>query len=300
MKWLAGLVVLMRGDAQADRIVPPTGFTARLTVFAAACMAFLAVFALALSMASGRVAANWSEALARSATIRIAAPKTQLDAQTAAVMEVLRTTPGVAEARVLTLQEQADLLEPWLGPGLPIESLPVPRLIELIETAQGVSTDGLRLRLAAEAPGAVLDDHTRWRRPLVKAADRLRLLGWASILLIAGATAAMITLAANAALAANAQVIEVLRLIGARDSYIAGAFMRRFTRRAGLGSILGTGAGVLGIAFLPTETAAESFLTGIGFQGAGWAAPVLIPPLTTIVALLATRAAAFRCLRGLS
>ena len=35
--------------------------------------------------------------------------------------------------------------------------------------------------------------------------------------------AAMIILAANAALAANAQVIRVLRLVGARDAYIARA-----------------------------------------------------------------------------
>jgi cell division transport system permease protein len=40
----------------------------------------------------------------------------------------------------------------------------------------------------------------------------------------------MITLAAKAALAANGQVIRVLRLIGARDITIATAFVRRFTR----------------------------------------------------------------------
>jgi cell division transport system permease protein len=40
---------LLRRDAQADRIVPRTGQSARLTVFTSAAMAFLAVFALALS-----------------------------------------------------------------------------------------------------------------------------------------------------------------------------------------------------------------------------------------------------------
>ncbi|MEW9922571.1 cell division protein FtsX, partial [Marimonas sp. MJW-29] len=89
-----------------------------------------------------------------------------------------------------------------------------------------LDASGLRLRLAAEVPGAVLDDHRRWRAPLVKAASRLRLLGWASILLSGAAVAAMVTLAANAALAANAQVIAGLRLVGARDDYIAQAFIR--------------------------------------------------------------------------
>jgi hypothetical protein len=53
-----------------------------------------------------------------------------------------------------------------------------------------------------------------------------------SLGLIAGAMAALITLAAQAALSANAPVIRVLRLVGARDAYIARAFVRRFTVRA--------------------------------------------------------------------
>ena len=85
----------------------------------------------------------------------------------------------------------------------------------------------------------MLDDHTRWRRPLAVAAERLRLLGVLSIVLIGAPMAAMITLAANAALAANAQVIRVLRLVGARDSYIARAFVRRFTLRALAGAAVG-------------------------------------------------------------
>ena len=51
--------------------------------------------------------------------------------------------------------------------------------------------------------------------------------------------AAMITLAARAALAANAEVIRVLRLVGAKDSYIARAFVRRFTLRTLAGAAVG-------------------------------------------------------------
>jgi hypothetical protein len=36
----------------------------------------------------------------------------------------------------------------------------VPRLIEIVETPEGYDATGLRQRLSAEAPGAVLDDHT--------------------------------------------------------------------------------------------------------------------------------------------
>ena len=291
----------LKSDAQSDRVVPPSGFTAQLTLFASGAMAFLAVFALALSLAAGRLAEQWGEELARSATIRIAAPDDQRQAQTDAALRILETTRGVAQARALSNEEQAALLTPWFGTELELDTLPVPRLIEVIETAEGMDAAGLRLRLAAEVPAAVLDDHSRWRAPLVKAASRLKTLGWLSILLIAAVTAAMVTLAANAALAANAQVIAVLRLVGAVDDYIAQAFIRRFTLRALIGAAVGMVLGMVAVLLMPNgddETA--SFLTGLGFQGAHWLAPLLIPPLAAGVAFVATRMAARRTLEGLT
>ncbi|TNF22191.1 MAG: cell division protein FtsX [Rhodobacteraceae bacterium] len=287
-------------DTGADRVVPPTGFTARLTIFTSGAMAFLAVFALALSMASGRLATNWRDALAGSATLRISAPAGQMAAQTERALAILSQTPGVAEARALSPDEQRALLEPWFGPDLPVESLPVPQLIEIRETGEGYDGDGLRLRLQAELPGAVLDDHTRWRRPLVEAAGRLKILGWLAIGLIFGAMGAMITLAANAALAANAQVIQVLRLVGATDTYIARAFVRRFTIRTLIGAFAGVLAGLLAVLLLPSAGAEAGILTGLRFQGLNWLWPFLVPPLAAVVAFAATRWAAMRVLEDLS
>ncbi len=294
---LSRIADVLAGDAQADRVVPPTGFTAWLTLFSAAAMAFLAVFALALSLATGRLADRWAGELAHSATVRISAPAGQLAAQTEAALKVLRTTEGVKSARALTDAEQRALLEPWFGPDLPVETLPIPRLVEVVETDEGFDAEGLRLRLAAEAPGAVLDDHTRWRRPLARAAARLRFLGWLSLGLIGGAMAAMITLAANAALAANSQVIGVLRLVGARDDYIARAFVRRFTLRALGGAAVGAGLGALAVLMLPEAQRAGTFLTGLGFRGWHWLWVLAVPVLAGLVAYAATRMAAFKRLR---
>jgi len=294
---LPAAFALVAGDKQADRVVPPTGFTARLTIFASAAMAFLAVFALALSLATGRIAAQWDAALAQSSTIRVSAPQGQVEAQVQAVIEVLSATPGVADARVLSDDDQRALLEPWFGPDLPLDTLPVPRLIAITETPDGYDTAGLRARLAGEAPGAVLDDHTRWREPLVRAADRMRLFGLVSLALIAATTAAIITLAASAALAANAQVIGVLRLVGARDTYIARAFVRRYTLRGLAGAGLGTLVGMVAVWLMPGDDSTGGFLTGLGFAGPEWFLPLLIPPLAAAVAFLATRRAALATLR---
>jgi cell division transport system permease protein len=282
-----------------DRVVPPSGPTAWLTTFTAAAMAFLAVFAIALSLAADSLAERWGDSLSRTATVRIAAAPDQLGSQVAAVIDVLTTTPGVASARALTEDETRALLAPWFGPDLPLDTLPIPRLVELTEAQPGYDGEGLRLRLQAEAPGAVLDDHARWQRPLAQAADRLRLLGLVSILLIGMTVAAMLTLAATAALNANAQVIRVLRLVGAHDAWIARAFTRRFTLRAFWGALAGSAAGTAGVAALPSMADAGGFLTGLGFTGTAWLWPLVLPPAAGLVAFAATRLAAFRKLREL-
>ena len=245
---LSRIPALLVGDRKSDQIVPPTGTSAWLTVLTSAAMAFLAVFALALSLAAGRVATQWSDALSQGATVRISAPAEQMAAQTRAVLDILAVTPGVASARALDLAETKRLLEPWFGPDLPIETLPIPALVEIVETPGGFDAEGLRLRLSAEVPGATLDDHQRWRQPLVAAAGRLRMLAAISLLLIGVVMAAMVTLAALAALAVNGPVIRVLRLVGARDLFIARAFVRRFTLRALGGAAAGVALGALGVA----------------------------------------------------
>jgi cell division transport system permease protein len=291
------LPALLGADAAADRVVPPTGHTARLTVLAAAAMAFLAVFALALAVSLDRLADRWEAELAGTATIRVSAPEGQIDVQVAATLRALEQTPGVADARALTEDEQRALLAPWFGTDLPLDALPLPRLIEFREVPPGFDPAGLRLRLAAEAPGAVLDDHGRWRAPLVAAADRLRLLAVIALALIGLVVASLVTLAASSALASNARVIEVLRLVGARDTYIARAFVRRFTLRAMLGAALGTVAGMVAILMLPSAQDDGGFLAGLGFRGLEWAFPLALPIFAGIVAFAATRAAAFSALR---
>ena len=296
LRTLAQGLLRRDGGSAGDRIVPPTGFTAQLTLFAAGAMAFLAVFALALSLATGRLADRWSSELAQSVTLRLSSPTAEMDARTATALEILGQTPGLGSPRVLPADEVAALLTPWFGPDAPVDALPVPRLIDVPISDNDFDAEGLRMRLQGELPDAVLDDHTQWRRPLVSAANRLRIMGILSLLLITGAAASMITLAAKAALAANGQVIRVLRLIGARDITIATAFVRRFTRRALIGSAVGTVLGMAAIALLPDMDAAGGFLTGLGFRGWGWLLPLLIPIVAAAVGFAATRWAALRML----
>ncbi|MEO1536937.1 MAG: FtsX-like permease family protein [Pseudomonadota bacterium] len=289
------LRTLLVGDPTATRIVPPSGFTAVLTVASAAAMAFLAVFAIAVQLATGELAARWESELTGTATVRLPAGD-DANARAEVVLTALAQTPGIANARRVSDDEQTVLLAPWFGEGVPLEKLQLPILIEVEETPEGPDVTGLTARLSAEAPGAVYDNHSRWRLPLTAAANRLRQLGAFALLLIGGVTAVMIALAATSALSANGQIIDVLRIVGARDSWIAAAFTRRFTLRAFVGALGGTICAMIAVALVPggVET---GVLSGLGFDGLEWFWPLLVPFAAAALAFAATWIAAARRLR---
>lgn len=287
---------LFRSDTIAERVVPPTGFTAALTILSSAAMAFLAVLALALAFAAGNTAESWQAELAGTATVRITAPTDQREAQTEAVLAALAQTPGIARTRLISEDEQRALLVPWFGSDLPLDALRLPVLIEVIEESTGPDAEGLRQRLAAEAPGAVYDSHGQWRAPLIEAAERLRGVTMTALALIAVVTATTIALAASAALAANGQVIDVLRLVGARDTWITLAFVRRFTMRALTGAAIGTLAALVVVWLFPSG-AESGILSGFGFSGLQWVWPLGVPPVTAALACAATYLSALRRLK---
>lgn len=292
-------ITFIRPDEQADRVVPPARRIGWLAGFAAGAMAFLCVFALAFALAAGGLATKWTEALGTGATIRISAPPEEAAEQADAVMALLQATPGIGATHRLDDAARHALLAPWVGDAPALGDLALPELIEIEENGPGFDADALRTELATAAPDALLDDHARWRRPLVAIAARLRLLGLIAITLIGAAMVAMITLAAGASLAVNAREIAVLRLIGARDAFIARAFVRRFTLRALIGATAGTAAGVIGLAILARADRGAGFLAGLGPHGAEWLWPVALPFIAAALALIATRRATIRRLNEL-
>ncbi|WP_340300216.1 FtsX-like permease family protein [Roseobacter sp. HKCCD5988] len=94
-------------------------------------------------------------------------------------------------------------------------------------------------------------------------------------------------------------VMRVLRLVGARDAYIAGAFVRRFALRSLIGGGCGAALGIGALLVFPNQASAQSFMVGLSFSGLEWLLPLIIPVMIAFVSFQATKAAAFRTLRGM-
>jgi cell division transport system permease protein len=152
-----------------------------------------------------------------------------IEADVAKAADIASKFPGVAGVRIYSREESARLLEPWLGPGIDLKDLPVPRLI-VVKLAAGATFDAAALRdaLNAAVPVATLDDHRNFIARM-RAMSRSTVFGGIAIwILVLSATVLSVSFATRGAMAANRSVIEVLHFIGAKNGFIAGHFQRRF------------------------------------------------------------------------
>lgn len=280
-------------------IAPRSGVIGGLITLVALAMSFLAVVAFEAGVAADRVAGQWAGELAQSATVRISADPQDLDALGKAALSALQIAPGVASARVLSESELQDLLAPWLGQQADVAALPLPRLIDVTIEGAGPDVADVQRQLDLVAPGAIYDDHGEWRAPLIEAAQGLRRLTTLGVALSLVVLSAMVGVAAVATLWSGEGVVRTLRLIGADDRFISGAFERQFSLRAAIGGVFGSAIALFAMSRMPQITSSDILTAGVSFgQGPTWWLVIAAPIACAIAALLATKAACFFVLRS--
>ena len=127
-------------------------------------MTFLAALTLGATVLVRSAAGEWQSAVAREVTIQVRpAEQRDVEADVRDAVALAAGTAGIASARAYSKEESASLLEPWIGNGLVLNDLPIPRMI-VVRVAPGETPDlaALRQQLTAQIPGATLDDHRGW------------------------------------------------------------------------------------------------------------------------------------------
>jgi cell division transport system permease protein len=228
-------------------LVPRNSISGRALVAVVAIMTFLASLTTGAVILVSGAANEWQQDVAREVTIQIVpAPNRNLDATTDKAAAVARAFPGIADVRVYSKEESAKLLEPWLGSGLTLDTLPVPRLIVVKISPSGApDMSQLRLQLAEQAPGATLDDHRGWIERMRAMTTTAVAAGIGVLILMLIATVLSVTFATRGAMATNKIVIEVLHFVGAKNGFIAGHFQRHFLMLGLQGGAIGGGAAML-------------------------------------------------------
>ncbi len=238
---------LVRSVPAAAPIVPKNSIAGRSLTAVVAIMTFLAALTTGVAMVVLNAASDWQSEVGREVTIQVRPlPGRDVEADLRKAAGLARAAVGTAEVRVYTKDESARLVEPWLGSGLALEDLPIPRLI-VIKLAAGARPDFTTLRqaLAAQVVTASLDDHRRWIDRMRNMAGTAVAGGIAILALVLAATVLSVTFATRGTMAANRPIIEVLHYVGATDAFIADQFQRHFLALGFKGGAIGGGAAIL-------------------------------------------------------
>jgi cell division transport system permease protein len=127
-------------------IVPRASIAGRALVAVVAIMTFLASITTGAVLLVSASAAEWQSEVASEITVQVRpVAGRDLDRDSAAVAEAVRTQMGIVGVQAYTKEESAKLLEPWLGAGLSLDDLPVPRVI-IARVSPGTPLDLAQLR----------------------------------------------------------------------------------------------------------------------------------------------------------
>ena len=271
-----------------------------------ALMVYLAGLAFAGTLLLNAALGDWNRGLTGVMTVELP-PATNAadgDAEVKLVIAVLQATKGVTDAKLLPRAAVAKLVEPWLGGGAAVEQLALPRLIDVrIDPAHRPDFDDLRAKLAAAVPGALLDDARLRFDRLFDLGLSVELTALAIVVLI-GLVAMLTTIfTTRAGLAVHQNVIEILHILGAHDSYIARQFARQALGLGLRGGLIGFALAIVTLAVLGRAADTAAFLgpglrlvPSIVLQPWQWAMLVLLPIAAAAIAYFTALATVQRAL----
>ncbi len=204
-------------------------------------MTYLASLCLAIFLFISGTMEHWRDDLSGQLVVQVLPRGTALQDQERAekAVDLLNRTHGVVSVRLLSPAEMNDLLAPWLGDDVLSEDFPAPRMIKVEATRAVLNIDSLRHRLEALGEGLILDDHQNWLADIIRLSDSLKGLALFITACVVAASWATVVFVTRSGLAVHAAVIEVLHLVGARDSYIANQFQRHAFRLSLRGAVVG-------------------------------------------------------------
>ena len=147
----AELALAPRGEAS---IVPGSSIAGRSLAAVVAIMTFLAALTTGAAMLVVSTANDWQSEVGREITIQVRpAAGRDIEADVSKAVTAARAAPGVAEVRAYSKEESEKLVEPWLGSGLHLDDLPIPRLI-VVKLTPGTVPNFVALRQTLGEPGA--------------------------------------------------------------------------------------------------------------------------------------------------
>lgn len=256
-------------------------------------LVWLAVVALAIAAVADRALELYGMR-ARIVTVTLPAVEggQETEAAMRAALAVLKDVRGITAANPVPDAELETLIQPWLGDVPPSQELPLPRLIDVtLDPLARLDLAALEERLRSVVPGATIGAEAVSRDRAERAAAFLRAWGATiGLLVLLGAllvTAVVTRLTLNMLL----DTVEMLRLMGAADGYIARQFERHTLLHGLRGGLLGFALAVATVLVLLFSSRRMELAGAIELQlgPIGWILLACVPVVTVLLATLAAR-----------
>lgn len=228
-------------------IVPRGSISGKALIAVVAIMTFLASLTTGAVLLVQGAAAEWQSDVSSEITIQLRpVAGRDIERDVRSIVEAVRGEAGIVEVRPYSAEESAKLLEPWLGAGLSLNELPVPRVV-VARVLPGANLDlaGLRAKLTKITPSASVDDHRAWIERMRSMTGATVFAGLGILVLVVIVTVISVSFATRGAMASNRPIVEVLHFVGAGDRFIANHFLRHFLRLGLEGGLIGCGAAML-------------------------------------------------------
>lgn len=263
-------------------------------------MISIAVFIFAITLAGvlaiNSMLQNWNDSILGSLTVQVMpsndsnkerAIAETLENQKKAI-EFLESVEEIEKATALSDKQLEKLIQPWLGDGVEIAQLPVPRLIDVkIKKGSGLNFEVLAEKLATASPMASIDNHKLWLNKLIRFADGLKMLALSILVLVIMVTSGAIFYSTQTSLGLHRYIIEILHTMGAKDAYIAQQYARRTGWLAAAGGIIGVLLAIPAIFMIGglAEQIEGGIISGAKLSMESWLMILILPAFSAIIAM---------------
>jgi cell division transport system permease protein len=254
-------------------------------------------FTIVIVAAAGLALATTAGVVAKAVESRYSVQVPNGNRSIGALLQAVRSAPGVTSAEAVPESEMRQSLERWLGPEARSSELPVPALINFV-ASPGADLQGIQRRVETVAPGARLQAHRESLGPLLSSLRTLQWLALTLVLLLGGASAAAVVLAARGALDTHRFTIEVMHGVGATDLQVTRLFQRKLAIDAFVGSVAGAlGAALVLLLLSAGATFAGELTGGAALSTIDLLILILLPIALTGLATWVARTAVLAALR---
>ncbi len=256
------------------------------------------IFAITLSgvLSINSMLENWNKSILGSLTVQIMpindVNKEKSMAETLAyqekAVEFLQGVEGVIKVTPLTDEQLRQLVQPWLGDGINVDNLPMPRIID-VKLDDETEIDFLKLAqdLAEASPQASLDNHKLWLSKLIAFADGLKMIAMTILLLVVAISAGAIFYTTQMSLGLHRYIIEILHVMGAKDAYIAQQYAKRMAMLGLIGGIFGVLLAVPTIFFIGSLAVQieGGIISEANLSIVDWFGILMLPMFATIISM---------------